>query len=412
MGWLTRNWHLKLAALGLATILYTGFVYSGSFTDSSSPACRSRPSTSPSGAYPLTQQIGTVDVQYRLAADAPERVTADSFAVTVDLAEYDMARSPELQSLPVRVASLEQGVEVLEFQPTTVPVALDRLSERQVPRRGRDRRLPEGLAISAPRTSHEEVTASGPQSQLGRVDRAVARVQIFASGIDVRQPQVPLVPVDIDGREVESVELDPATIQVEIDVRTVETSKTVPIRPILTGNPADGFQVSAVTVEPAVVTIFGAARCGGGHHRGDHRAAGRRRGECGPASSTRRWSCPKAPGTAEDAPAAGGDRQHPGRRSRPARYLVGVICEGAPDGAACLPQQEQLSVTLRGPAGALADLDPADLTPTLDVSGLGPGSHTLTPTFSLPDGVDLVSVSPGSVTVQIVPPATPTPAPG
>ena len=148
---------------------------------------------------------------------------------------------------------------MLEFQPTTVPVALDRLSERQVPVVVETGDLPEGLATSAPRTSHEEVTASGPQSQLGRVDRAVARVQIFASGIDVRQPQVPLVPVDIDGREVESVELEPATIQVEIDVRAVETSKTVPIRPILAGNPADGFQVSAVTVEPVVVTIFGAA---------------------------------------------------------------------------------------------------------------------------------------------------------
>ena len=85
--------------------------------------------------------------------------------------------------------------------------------------------VPEGLAIGTPRTSHEEVTASGPQSQLGRVDHAVARVQIFDSGIDVRQPQVPLVPVDIDGREVESVELDPATIQVEIDVRAVETEQ-------------------------------------------------------------------------------------------------------------------------------------------------------------------------------------------
>ena len=93
-------------------------------------------------------------------------------------------------------------------------------------------------------------------------------------------------------------------------------------------------------------------------------------------------------------------------------YLVGVTCDGAPNGSACLPQQEQLSVTLRGPAAELADIDPADLTPTLDASGLGPGSHTLTPTFSLPNGVDLVSVSPGSVTVQIVPPATPSPAPG
>jgi len=410
MGWLTRNWHLKLAALGLATILYTGFVYSGSFTDQLFPGLPIEAINQPSGAYPLTQQLGTVDVQYRLAADAPERVTADSFSVTVDLAEYDMARSPELQSLPVKVTSLQQGVEVLEFQPTTVPVALDRLSERQVPVEVETGDLPEGLAISAPRTSHEEVTASGPQSQLGRVVRAVARVQIFASGIDVRQPQVPLVPVDIDGREVESVELEPATIQVEIDVRTVETSKTVPIRPDLAGNPADGFQVSAVTVDPVVVTIFGAPDV-----VADITEVTTEPIPIGGANADLELDAtldlPEGTRTAEDAPAAVVTVSiRPSIATR--NYLVGVTCEGVPNGSACLPQQAQLSVTLRGPAAELADIDPADLTPTLDASGLGPGSHTLTPTFSLPNGVDLVSVSPGSVTVQIVPPATPSPAPG
>jgi YbbR domain-containing protein len=410
MGWLTRNWHLKLAALGLATILYTGFVYSGSFTDQLFPGLPIEAINQPSGAYPLTQQLGTVDVQYRLAADAPERVTADSFAVTVDLAEYDMARSPELQSLPVRVTSLQQGVEVLEFQPTTVPVALDRLAEAQVPVEVETGDLPEGLAISAPRTSHEEVTASGPQSQLGRVVRAVARVQIFASGIDVRQPQVPLVPVDIDGREVESVELEPATIQVEIDVRAVETSKTVPIRPIPAGNPADGFQVSAVTVEPVVVTIFGAPDA-----VADITEVTTEPLPIGGANADVELDAtldlPEGTRTAEDAPAVVVTVSiRPSIASR--SYLVGLTCEGVPNGSACLPQQEQLSVTLLGPATELADIDPADLTPTLDASGLGPGSHTLTPTFSLPNGVDLVSVSPGSVTVQIVPPATPSPAPG
>jgi YbbR domain-containing protein len=410
MGWLTRNWHFKLAALGLATILYTGFVYSGSFTDQLFPGLPIEAINQPSGAYPLTQQLGTVDVQYRLSADAAERVTVDSFAVTVDLAGYDMARSPELQSLPVRVTSLQQGVEVLEFQPTTVPVALDRLSERQVPVEVETGDLPEGLSISAPRTSHEEVTASGPQSQLGRVERAVARVQIFASGIDVRQPQVPLVPVDIDGREVESVELEPATIQVEIDVRAVETSKTVPIRPILTGNPADGFQVSAVTVEPVVVTIFGAPDA-----VADITEVTTAPLAVGGANADLELDAtldlPEGARSAEDAPAPVVSVSiQPSIATR--SYLVGVTCEGAPSGSACLPQQEQLSVTLRGPSGALADIDPADLTPTLDASGLGPGSHTLAPTFSLPNGVDLVSVSPGSVTVQIVPPATPSPAPG
>ncbi len=410
MGWLTRNWHLKLAALGLATILYTGFVYSGSFTDQLFPGLPVEAVNQPTGAFPLTQQLGTVDVQYRLSADAPERVTADSFAVTVDLAAYDMERSPELQSLPVRVTSLQQGVEVLEFQPTTVAVALDQLAERTVRVEVDTGTVPEGFAIGTPRTSHEEVTASGPQSQLGRVDHAVARVQIFESGIDVRQPQVPLVPVDIDGREVESVELDPATIQVEIDVRAVETSKTVPIRPRLAGNPADGFQVNAVTVEPAVVTIFGPPDA-----VEEITEVTTEPLAVGGASTNLELDAtlvlPDGTRTADDAPtpvvtitiqASIATRN----------YLVGVSCEGAPDGSACLPQQAQLSVTLRGPVSALADLDPADLTPTLDASGLGPGNHSLTPTFSLPNGVDLVSVSPGSVTVQIVPPATPTPAPG
>ena len=33
MTWLVRNWHLKLGAVALATVLYTGFVYSGSFSE-------------------------------------------------------------------------------------------------------------------------------------------------------------------------------------------------------------------------------------------------------------------------------------------------------------------------------------------------------------------------------------------
>jgi YbbR domain-containing protein len=410
MGWLTRNWHLKLAALGLATVLYTGLVYSGSFTDQVFPGLPVEAINQPSGAYPLTQQLGTVDVNYRLAADAPERVTADSFVVTVDLSEYDMERSPEVQSLDVQVTSLQQGVEVLDYLPTTVAVALDQLGERQVRVEVETGDVPEGLAIGTPRTSHEAVTATGPQSQLGRVDHAVARVQIFESGIDVRQPQVPLVPVDIDGREVESVDLEPATIQVEIDVLAVETSKTVPIRPVLTGNPADGFQVNTVTVEPAVVTIFGPPdtveqvtevtteplSVDGANANLQLDAT---------------LVLPDGTRPAEDA-AAPVVSVTVGASTATRSFLVGVICEGAPGGSACLPQQDQLSVTLRGSAAELADLDPADLTPTLDASGLDPGSHTLTPTFTLPNGIELVSVSPGSVTVQIVPPATPSPAAG
>src|ERR671911_2928040 len=112
MSWLLRNWHLKLAAAGLATVLYTGFVYSGSFTDQPFAGLPIEAINQPDGAYPLTQQLGTVDVQYRLSSSAAARVTADSFSVTVDLSAYDMAQAPERQSLEVRVTSLQDGLEI------------------------------------------------------------------------------------------------------------------------------------------------------------------------------------------------------------------------------------------------------------------------------------------------------------
>jgi hypothetical protein len=51
----------------------------------------------------------------------------------------------------------------------------------------------------------------------------------------------------------------------------------------------------------------------------------------------------------------------------------------------------------------------ADLTALLPVAGLGPGDHLVQPSIALPEGVTLLSVSPISVTVTIVPPATPAP---
>ena len=64
---------------------------------------------------------------------------------------------------------------------------------------------------------------------------------------------------------------------------------------------------------------------------------------------------------------------------------------------------------MRGTVSDLDALDAADLTATLDVTGLGPGDHLVQPTVPLPQGVTLVTISPISATVTIVPPATPAP---
>jgi YbbR domain-containing protein len=407
MAWLFRNWALKLGAVALATILYTGLVFSGSFTEQTFPGVPVTALSQPDGTYLLSQQLGTVDIRYRLDADAPARVTAESFAVTIDLATYDMAHAPERQSLRINVRPLSDGLEVLFYSPSTVSVAIDRLEEAQVRVAVDSGVVPAGLEISTPQLSVDHVTASGPQSLLRRVDRALATVRIDPSGIDCCG-QVDLVPVDVDGRRVDSVELNPSTVRVEIDVSTVETSRTVPIRPLLTGAPAAGFEVGTVTADPSVVTLRGAPEV--------LAAIGEVLTEpislSGTNTTLRATGTLVIPAGARLADPAASEpiivvqiRETVATRT----LLLGVVCTGAPSGSACLPKIGQVAVTVRGTVSDLDALDSTDLTAVLDVTGLGPGDHLIQPTVALPTGVTRITISPLSVTVTIVPPATPAP---
>jgi YbbR domain-containing protein len=407
MAWLFRNWALKLGAVALATILYTGLVFSGSFSEDSFQGVPVTALGQPQGTYLLTQGLGTVDIRYRIATGAPARVTPGSFAVTIDLATYDMSQAPQVQALPIHVRAVSDGLEVLSYSPSTVSVAIDRLGEAQVRVAVDSGVVPTGLEISTPQLSVDDVTASGPQSLLRRVDRALATVRIDPSGIDCCG-QVDLVPVDIDGRRVESVELNPSTVRVEIDVSTVETSRTVPIRPLLTGAPAAGFEVGTVTADPSVVTLRGAPEV----------LAAIAEVLTEPISLSGSNTTLRATGTlvipdgARLADPAASEpiilvqiRETVATRT----LLLGVVCTGAPSGSACLPQIGQVAVTVRGTVSHLDALDATDLTAVLDVTGLGPGDHLIQPTVALPTGVSRITISPLSVTVTIVPPATPAP---
>jgi YbbR domain-containing protein len=407
MAWLLRNWALKLGALALATVLYTGLVFSGSFSEESFQGVQVRAIGQPEGTYLLTQQLGTVDIRYRIAADAPGRVTAGSFAVTIDLARYKVADAPQLQSLEIQVRPVIDGLTVLSYTPSTVSVSLDPLDQSQVRVAVDNGVVPAGLEISTPQLSVSSVTASGPESLLHRVDRALATVRIDQSGIDCCG-QVDLVPVDVDGRRVESVELNPSTVRVQIDVSTVETSRTVAIRPLLTGAPAPGFEVGTVSADPSVVTLRGAPEV--------LAAIGEvltqpisLSGSNTTLHATASLVIPTGARLADPADAQPSIVVEIRETIATRTLILGLVCSGEPPGSACLPRIAQVAVTVRGTVSALNAIDPADLTPVLDVTGLGPGDHLVSPSLTLPNGVTQVTISPISVTVTIVPPATPAP---
>lgn len=410
MGILLRNWHLKLSAVLLATVLYTGLVFSGSFEEDRI-SVGVTDVNAPDASIVMSGDLGLVEVRYRASQDLSTTITDQAFTATVDLSEYDMERAPEPQVLNVDVDPIVEGVEVLGILPPTVRVEIDRVEERTVPVEVDHGEVPEGLQIAEPVVSDEEVRIRGAASVVGAVDRVVARVRIDDSEIDVNLP-VPLVAVDVQGQEVGTglIDIDPETVSVQIDVRATETTQTVTVQPVIEGTPAPGFALESLAVEPVTVTLRGTPEelaeilgvstepliiTGASEDQVFEAAL-----ELPEGLELAGSQEPVVTVTATIVPSVS---------SR--TFVVGVVCAGAGVNE-CLPAIDQLTITLSGPGGALSGLGAGDVTPSVDAGGLAPGTYDLNPTIgALPEGVTLLNITPGSVSVTIRAPATPSPTP-
>jgi YbbR domain-containing protein len=409
MRWIFRNWELKLGATGLATVLYTGLVFSGSFTEARISGVPIQRINQPNGAYVITQDLGNVQVHYRQQSRTSVPVTTESFAATVDLSQYDMQRAGQQQSLPVQVRSLADGVSWLDFSPTRVTVNLDVLDTHSVPVVLDRGTVPPGLELGTPSLSADTVDARGPRSLLNQVTAAEARVAIDASGIDF-SGQVRLIPIDARGQRVDAVELAPDVISVQIPVTTQETSKTVPIRPRLVGAPAPGYQVNQVSSAPAVVTLRGtpAALASVVDVPTDQINIS---GLVADKAFTVKPEVPEGLRLAPGEPATVGVTVAIGPEQASRTFLVGVTCRNVPSGSTCLPQIGQISMTVGGTQPALAALKASQITPFVDAAGLAPGTYQLAPSVSLPAGITLVAFAQPQVPVVIARPS-PSPTPG
>lgn len=387
MAWLLRNWPLKLGALLLSILLYAGLVYSGSFTEQQAAGVPIRATNQPLNTYLLTGELGTIDVGYRASAAAAGGVTNATFSASVDLEAYDMTQAGEPQLLPVDVRSLDEEVTVLDYAPREISVILDKLAVRSV-RVTVDRgEVPPGLEIGTPEVLPDTVQAQGPESRLRLVTRALARVRIDPSGIDINE-QVDLIPVDVDGNPVAAVELSPGSVTIQIEVSTAETSKTVPVTPDLQGTLPAGLTLTGVSTSPAAVTLFGAPDVLGGIT-----SIATEPIDLGAVNGTsdlqRALVLPDqtrlGDGVEDQVTVSVAVTAEQASRT----ILAGPVCQNVTAGLVCQPQVSQIPVTVSGPRAVVAGLTPAQVVPILNMAGQAEGTHQITPTVTLPNGVTL-----------------------
>jgi YbbR domain-containing protein len=405
-----RNWPLKLAAIGLATLMYAGLVLSQSAQvwPGSIPIVPKLPTS----AVLIDNLPSVTNIRYFAPADVAQHLTSSSFQATIDLSQANPQPENPYVTAKVELRYTDPRVIILGYDPPVITVRLDPLITKTVPIQVDHGAVPAGLSPSPPVLSVANAVVSGPESVVRLVTGAEARVVIQPSGIDVDQT-VDLVAVDVRGEVQSPVKIVPSSVQVRISVGSGLQNKTVPVNPIVTGTPAPGFEVTSVSVSPPVVSVAGNANALASLAAADSQAV-----SISGASTDLTRTVPLALPDGVDAVSAASVsvtvtfRPITGTRT----FSTGIVLSGARDDRTYSLSTATVLVTVGGNVADLDRLDPRTLAVVADVDGLGPGTHKVKLKLSLPADVTLVATSPAEVTVTVSenasqPPGSPSPSP-
>lgn len=179
-------------------------------------------------------------------------LTAKDFVAFVNLT----GATTGAQSLVVQTAAPD-GVKVTEVTPQQVIVTLDTVVRQNYPVTIVQQGLPAaGHSIGKVNFEPAEVVIEGAKSKLSMVKSTAVVVDVN----NVSESFTRAVTVNIfdaDGAAVRDLTVTPAQVNVTIDIVQAQTQKTIPVNPSLTGDPAEGYRIREIVLEPDTVTITG-----------------------------------------------------------------------------------------------------------------------------------------------------------
>jgi YbbR domain-containing protein len=410
LDFLLRNWPLRLAAIGLATVLYAGVALSGNTR--TWPGQVPIEVLNPPAGGSLLELPGSVsNIRYRAPLDVAGQLTTGSFRASVDLSNMRPTAGGEPVVVPVELLPLDPRVEIVGYTPEAVNIRMDEVVSRTFPVTVDRGVVPEGLVVGPPQVQPPTVLIRGASSRVGSIHDVVARVAIDASGLNVDQ-QSDVEVLDETGSQVAGVDVTPERVQVRMDVAQEQGYATVPVVPVLTGDPAEGHEVTGVSTNPRTVTVSGEApavqRLSSVRTRPVD-LAGRDQGF----SEEVGLEVPAEVTVIGDATVVVAVELADPEVSR--TFQVGVSLQGARPDRTYLLSTPSVNVTVRGPRSLVDGLRPGAIRVRAPVGRLSPGPHEVELNATAPDELTVDAVAPARIDVRVspatpAPPATPTPS--
>lgn len=358
---------------------------------------------------------GDIPDTVRVTLYAPQSVwtrltnNPDSVEAWIDISGLEPGTT---HVVPVEVHVDARAVRVVQVQPESVKVTLERLASRTLPVQVRvEGQPPLGYRTSTPSVSPEEVLIIGPESLVEQV--AMVRATIDISGArETREATVPLEALNQDGEVITDVNISPRSVTVTSPISLQESFKNVAVRVVRTGQLAPGFRLTNIQVSPQVVTVYSE----------DPELVNRLPGyvETEPINLS---------GLSDDVEMRVALNLPEGvelveRESVLVQFSIAAIEDSitvsipvevlglSPDLQARISPAE-IDVIVIGPLPVLDGLNDESFRAVVDLRDLGVGTYQLTPEIDLvPDQVRVLSITPDIVEVLVEPAAAPTPGAG
>ena len=415
--WLTRN--LSNIALSIILAVVVWVVAVNEANPNREDVFRTIPivfTNQPADSIVYDLSATTVDVWLRAPETAWGTLSSRVISATVDLS--GPAPGESLHAVKIDVPdSVARLVRVVRVEPASIGVKIEPISIASVPV---DVSVvgdpPVGYKVGQLTAQPATVTVSGPASWVSQVVKTTGEFSVQNARAPVSET-IALKPVDANGQTVPNVEMEPDRTRLTVAIEQLAGFRDLAVKIDLTGTIASGYRIVDVNATPLVVTVFGSPT-----------ALESLQGFVSTESIDINGAQANIEKDAQlNLPVGvallGQQSVHVSVKIEPIVGSLTVpgrpITIGLQSGLVAQVSPEAVEVIL---VGALPVLDSInlerDVRVILDLTGLGIGTHQITPQVEAPEGVAAQSILPATVQVTIEraipeglrPRSTPTPS--
>ena len=343
------------------------------------------------------RDLDPVTVRVRVEENVLDSLTEDDFQATIDLEGATVGEYPEW---PVEVEALTRrgNLRIVDVLPPQIPVRLEQLLSKEVSveldLRGAP---PADFTLGATEVTTETAVVSGAQESVNAVTEVVAPVEIEGRTASF-EGAVRLEARNQQGVLLEDVQIEPRTADVKIEIEQRSFSRALAVSPQLKGVPRQAHNVISVSVDPIVVTVFGPQSF---IERATTISTQPVDVEDATEDVVRTVSLDLPTGvtvkgsvsvtvTIKITPA-------PGQLT----FAVPLTASGLSNDLSIVGVLPPVQVFLFGPLPTLLELNPNDISASVDLDGKGAGTHKVKVKVSAPEGLEVRSITPEELEIQL-----------